>query len=181
MPYVQYGGWCSCSIALEPGCSKFRGEITSLSSNVLSGCRISRSPTRFYVGGFPFYSSRWGPLFTYIYRGVLVPPGSSLFSLVVGAHSVSREWGNLSLASFLAQWVVWVVLSHPWSVGMTSPLGRSLGGCLLSYPPVPMPLIRSASTRPPLRSFCLKDSTPGEGCPAIVRRCRPVTPTGVME
>ena len=23
MPYVQYGGWCSCSIALEPGCLKF--------------------------------------------------------------------------------------------------------------------------------------------------------------
>ena len=23
VPYVQYGEWCSCSIALEPGCSKF--------------------------------------------------------------------------------------------------------------------------------------------------------------
>ena len=29
MPYVQYGGWCSCSIALEPECSKFREELTS--------------------------------------------------------------------------------------------------------------------------------------------------------
>ena len=34
VPYVQYGGWCSCSIALEPGCSKFRGELTSWSRSV---------------------------------------------------------------------------------------------------------------------------------------------------
>ena len=34
VPYVQYGGWCSCSIALEPRCSKFRGEVTSWSSSV---------------------------------------------------------------------------------------------------------------------------------------------------
>ena len=27
MPYVQYRGWCSYSIALEPRCSKFRGEL----------------------------------------------------------------------------------------------------------------------------------------------------------
>ena len=34
MPYVQYGVWCSRSIALEPRCSKFRGELTSWSSSV---------------------------------------------------------------------------------------------------------------------------------------------------
>ena len=58
MPYVQYGGWCSCSIALEPGCSKFRGELTSWSSSVEP---VGVQPTLSYVGGLPFYSPRWGP------------------------------------------------------------------------------------------------------------------------
>ena len=106
MPYVQYGGWCSCSIPLEPGCSKFRGELTSLSSSVLSWSRTYRSPTLSYVGGFPFYSSRWGPLFTYIYHGVLVPPGGPSSSSVIGAHSVGREWRGLSLVGSLGQRVV---------------------------------------------------------------------------
>ena len=99
-------GLCSYSIALEPGCSKFRGELTSLSSSMLSGSRISRSPTLSYVGGFPFYSSRWGPLFTYIYRDVLVPPGSPSSSSVAGAHSVGREWRGMGPVGFLGQWVV---------------------------------------------------------------------------
>ena len=46
-----------------------------------------------------------------------------------------------------------------------SDAAMSSSGRLLSYPPVPMPLIRSASAHPPLRSFCLKDSTPGRGVP----------------
>ena len=29
VPYVQYGGSCYYSIALEPGCSKFREELTN--------------------------------------------------------------------------------------------------------------------------------------------------------
>ena len=41
--------------------------------------------------------------------------------------------------------------------------------------------IRSAAARPSLRGFCLKDGTPVEGCSAMVRRCCPVTPAGVME
>jgi hypothetical protein len=31
-----------------------------------SSSMFSWSRTLSYVGGFPFYSSRWGPLFTYI-------------------------------------------------------------------------------------------------------------------
>ena len=63
MPYVQYGGWCSCYIALEPGCSKFRGELTSWSSSVEP---VRVQPTLSYVGGLPFYSSRWGPIYSYL-------------------------------------------------------------------------------------------------------------------
>ena len=51
-------GWCSCSIAREPRCSKFRGELTSWSSSVEPvGVQLTLS----YVGGLPFYSSRWAP------------------------------------------------------------------------------------------------------------------------
>ena len=27
VPYVQYGGWCSCSIALEPGAQNSEGNL----------------------------------------------------------------------------------------------------------------------------------------------------------
>ena len=63
MPYVQHGGWCSCSIALEPGCSKFRGELTSWSSSVEP---VGVKPTLSYVGGLPFYSPRWAPIYSYL-------------------------------------------------------------------------------------------------------------------
>ena len=62
VPYVQYGGWCSYSIALEPGCSKFKGELTSWSSGARS-LGVQPFPT---WGGFPFYSSRWGPHYRYL-------------------------------------------------------------------------------------------------------------------
>ena len=61
------------------------------------------SPTLYYVRGFPFYSSRWGPLFTYIYRGVLVPPGGPSSLSVVEAHPVGREWRSLSQVGFLGR------------------------------------------------------------------------------
>jgi len=63
MPYAQYGGWCSCSVALEPGCSKFRGELTSWSSSVEP---VGVQPTLSYVGGLPFYSPRWAPIYSYL-------------------------------------------------------------------------------------------------------------------
>ena len=49
MPYVQYVGWCSCSIALETRCSKFRGELTSFQAVCSLG--VEPSPT---CGAFPF-------------------------------------------------------------------------------------------------------------------------------
>ena len=59
------------------------------SSGVFSWSRTPWSPTVSYVGVFPFYSSRWGLLFTYIYRGVLVSPeGPSSLSVVGPARSV---------------------------------------------------------------------------------------------
>ena len=62
MPYVQYGGWCSCSVALEHGCSKFRGELTSWSSSV-EPVRVQPPPT---WGAFPFIVQGGAPIYSYL-------------------------------------------------------------------------------------------------------------------
>ena len=62
MPYVQYGGWCSCSIALELGFSKFRGELTSRSSSV-EPMRVQPFPT---WGAFPFIVQGGAPIYRYL-------------------------------------------------------------------------------------------------------------------
>ena len=62
VPYVQYGGWCSCSIALEPGCSMFRGELTSWSSSV-KPLRVQPLPT---WGAFSFIVQGRAPIYIYL-------------------------------------------------------------------------------------------------------------------
>ena len=62
MAYVLYGGWCSCSIALEPGCSKFRGELTSWSSSV-EPVRVQPFPM---WGAFPFIAQGGAPIYRYL-------------------------------------------------------------------------------------------------------------------
>ena len=62
MPYVQYEGWCSCSIALEPGCSKFRGEFTSWSRSV-KPVGVQPFPT---WGAFPFIAQGGAPIYSYL-------------------------------------------------------------------------------------------------------------------
>ena len=152
MPYIQYGGWCSRSIALEPGCSKFRGELTSWSSSAGS-LGVQPFPT---WGAFPFIVQGGAPI-TGIKCYVLAPSGCDSSLSVVGAHSVSREWAGLILAIFWARddpgdplgRRVPPVLSHLGSVGTARPLGWSLGGLLRSCPPKPMFLVREAIPRLP--------------------------------
>src|SRR6185437_6935666 len=62
MPYVQYGGWCSRSIALEPGCSKFRGKLTSWSSSV-EPVGVQPFPT---WGAFSFIVQGGAPIYIYL-------------------------------------------------------------------------------------------------------------------
>ena len=62
MPYVQYGGWCFCSITLEPVCSKFRGELTSWSSSVEP---LGVQPFPMW-GAFPFIVQGGGPVYIYL-------------------------------------------------------------------------------------------------------------------
>jgi len=63
MPYVQYGGWFSCSIA-RAQVLKVGGELTSFQAvnySILFLCE--RDP--------PFILQGGTPLVTYLYRGVL--------------------------------------------------------------------------------------------------------------
>jgi len=62
VPYVQYGGWCSRSIALEPGCSKFRRELTSWSSSV-EFLGVQPFPT---WRAFPFIVQGGPPIYRYL-------------------------------------------------------------------------------------------------------------------
>ena len=56
------GGWCSCSIALEPECSKFRGELTRWSSSV-EPVGVQPFPT---WGAFPFIAQGGAPIYSYL-------------------------------------------------------------------------------------------------------------------
>ena len=76
MPYVQYEGWCSRSIALEPGCSKFRGELTSW-SNSIEPVGVQPFPT---WGAFPFIVQGGAPI--YICRALCLGSDWEFFVLV---------------------------------------------------------------------------------------------------
>ena len=132
------GGGVLALLLSSPGAQSSEGSLQPVSSSMLSGSRTSMSPTLYYVRGFPFYSSRWGPLFTYIYCSVLVLHEGPSSSSVVRPRPVGWEWRGSCQVGFLGRRVVWL-LSRPWSVGVAWPLGRSLGGHLLSCPSIPAP------------------------------------------
>ena len=148
------------------------------SSGVFSWSRTPWSPTVSYVGVFPFYSSRWGLLFTYIYRGVLVSPeGPSSLSVVGPARSVGsgEACARLVLGDGLSSCCP--VSGQSGGFATRSVTRRSspiLSVCTSSS-------VRSAAMRPSLRGFCLKDDMPIEGCLASVRLCCPVTVADIME
>ena len=174
-PTSSMGGWCSCSIALEPGCSKFRGELTSWSSSV-EPVGVQLFPT---WAAFPFIVQGGAPLYMYLalWLGTVGYPSSLS---VVGAHSVSREWGGLILVGFLGQRVV-QALSHPWLVGTSWSLGQALGDQLQSYPPGSMSIIRRATLRLSRVAPVRRTARPVRvALPRPDRGC-PVTPAGVME
>ena len=76
-------GWCYCSIALEPWCSKFIGELTSWSSSV-EPVRVQPPPT---WGAFPFIVQGGDPIYSCL----------ALCLCTVGAQIVLvSHWGPLS-------------------------------------------------------------------------------------
>ena len=156
MTYIQYGGWCSCSIALEPGCSKFRGEFTRWSRSVKP---VGVQPFTTW-GAFPFIAQGGAPIYSYL----------ALCLCTVGAQIilVSRRgplrWsgvGELDPGDLLVQVMILVIsLSSvsPWRCPILAqsgrrdhPVGHS-GGPLRSCPPEPGSLtwgaiLRSSVTR----------------------------------
>ena len=131
------------------------------------------------LGAFPFIVQGGAPIYMYLALclGTVGCPSSLS---VIGAHSVSREWGGLILVGFLGQRVV-QALSHPWPVGAAWSLGWALGDHLQSYPPGSMSLICRATLRLSCVTLVRRTARPVRGAlPRPDRGC-PVTPAGVME
>ena len=78
-------GWCSYSIALEPGCSKFRGELTSWSCSV-EPLGVQPFPT---WGAFPFIVQGGAPI--YIYLALCLGPVWESFVLVSRRGPLSQS------------------------------------------------------------------------------------------
>ena len=178
MPYVQYGGWCSCSIALEPRCSKFRGELTSLQAVCSLGVEL--------LGVQP--SPTWGS------SAFIVQGGASCLHIsivvswfrprVLHLCQSSDPPGQSGVERLVSGWF-WVTGCLAVVPSLVSRGGFATRSVTRRSSPIlsvrTSSSVRSAAMRPSLRGFCLKDGTPVEECPAALRRCCPVTPTGVME
>ena len=113
VPYVQYEGWCSCFIALEPGCSKFRGELTSWSSSV-EPLGVQPFPT---WGAIPFILQSGAPI--YIYLALCLGTVGVSFVLV----SRRGPLGQSGVGWHESSWFSWATVpqapSHPRPVGMS--------------------------------------------------------------
>ena len=153
MPYVQYEG-DSLALLLEPMCSKLERSLQAFKQWTV----LSNSPS--YVRGFPFYTSRWTPRFTYFYRDILVCRGSFVFVsrwVPLGRSGVER----LCLVGFLGRRVV-KLMSHlgkpEWlrcSVGArrsSSPLSVRMGAS-----------VRIGAARPSPRASCPRTTRPLRG------------------
>ena len=122
MPYVQYRGWCSYSIALEPRCSKFRGELTSWSSSV-EPARVQPFPT---WGVFPFIVQGGAPIYSYLAL-CLCTVGAQIV-LVSRRGPLSRSGvGELDPCNLLVQGMILAIsLSgvFPWRCPILAQSGR---------------------------------------------------------
>ena len=122
MPYVQYGGWCSRSIALEPGCSKFRGELTSWSSSVGP---VGAQPFPMW-GAFPFIVQGGAPVYSYLAL-CLCTVGAQIV-LVSRRGPLSRSGvGELDPGNLLVQEIILAIsLSgvSPWHCPILAQSGR---------------------------------------------------------
>ena len=171
---IQYGGWCSCSIALEPGCSKFRGELTRWSSSV-EPLGVQPFPT---LGAFPFIVQGGAPI--YIYLALCLGTVGVSFIPVRRRGPLGRSGvGRLDPGDLLGQQVV-QVLSHPRPVGAAWSLGWSLGGYLRSCPPRPMSLVCRATSCLPCVAPASGTARPVRGALSRSGRGCPVTLAGVM-
>ena len=122
MPYVQYGGWCSYSIALEPRCSKFRGEFTSWSSSV-EPLGVQPFPT---WGAFPFIVQGGAPI--YIYLALCPGTVGVSFALVSRRGPLGRSGvGMFDPGDLLGQGLILAIFlgnAFPWRCPILAQSGR---------------------------------------------------------
>ena len=143
VPYVQYGGWCSCSIALEPGCSQFRGELISWSSSI-EPLGVQPFPT---WGAFPFIVQ--GGAHIYIYLSLCLGSVRESFVLVSRRGPLDQS-GVGRLESGWFSWAAGCLSTVPSSASRGGLVTRTVArGHLPSYVSPPTPLIPRATARPP--------------------------------
>ena len=147
VPYAQYGGWCSYSIALEPVYSKFREELTSWSSSV-EPLGVQPFPTR---GAFPFIVQGGAPIYIYL----ALCPGSVWESFVL----VSRRGplGQSGVGRLESGWFSWamgcpstVPSSLSWDSSVTRMVARGSSPVLSAwvYAPYLQGYLTSSLRRP---------------------------------
>ena len=164
-------GWCSCSIALEPRYSKFRGELASFQA--VCSLRVEPSPM---WGASPFIVQGGPPVYIYLSRCPSSARGTFIF--------VSRRapLGRSGVKRLVLDWFSWatgcqaVVPSLVSRGGFATRLVARRSSPFLSVRTSSS--VRSATARPSLHGFCLKDGSPVEGCLASVRRRCPIIVTG---
>jgi len=134
---------------------KVGGELTSFQAANCSLEFLEIQKPFSYVRGFPFYTSRWGPLFTYLYRDVLVCSG--VLCLRQSA-SPARSVGSGEAVSGWFSWATGCQVVVPSLVSRSGFGTRSgLGGHLLScpfiwVPPSVLPLHVLPCVAPDLRT-----------------------------
>ena len=105
---------------LSPYAQSWRGAYKLLSSSLFSRT-LNLSLLR---EGPPFYTSRWGPRFTYFYRDILVRRGVLCLHQSAGP---ARSVGSGEAVSGRFSWAMGYQAVVPsWSVGVASALGRGL-------------------------------------------------------
>ena len=158
MPYVQYGGWCFCSIALEPGWSKFKGELTSWSRSV-EPMRVQPFPM---WGAFPFIVQGGVPIYSCLAL-CLCTVGAQIY-LVSHRDPLSRSGvDELDLRNLLEQGMILAIFlgdAFPRCCLILAQSGRRdhsdgrSGGRLWPCPPEPTSLVCGAILRSSVTKWC---------------------------
>ena len=159
----------------SPGAQSSEGSFKSFSSSV-EPLGVQPFPTR---GAFCFIVQGGAPI--YIYLSLCLGSVRESFVLVSRRGPLDQS-GVRRLESGWFSWAASCLSAVPSLVSRDSLLtpefarGSSPVLSVCTYASYP----QSYHTSSP-RSFCRKDSTPGEGRLTAVRRSHPVTPAGVME
>jgi hypothetical protein len=117
----------------SPGAQCSKGSLQAFKQYVLSSLNLSES-NPLLRGGLSLLYFKVGPRIYIFLSWCLGPPGGLSSSSVGGPGPVGWQWRGLCQVGFLGRRVV-NLLSRVWSVRVALPLGRAVGGHLLSVRP----------------------------------------------